>query len=1408
MIQPAALRPRRTRSHGRGPKPARPALALREARIEIPADLRLSGDDTYQSLQIHGRVFSAVPVEHITVRHRGTIASRTCCTATRSDAADRHGFACNLARPRKEAGEPWTFDIIVSTRSGQTERTEYVAIDGGLQATVVSGPTAAAIAADDPLPPAILHVERAQLDFSGTLLVQGWALALEPIAAVRVFKDTDALGSALLGLLRADVARWRPEYPNAAASGFELSLPIGADQPASVIRVEALTAGGLLHEICVPLARPPRAADLRRDIRLFCDEAVLSAQGRVDVVGWAVCPTGISGIIVSIDGNELGEAEFGLPRDDVGDEFITIPMARRSGFRFAATLPAAAPGQALTIVARSGLGDTRNLHVALRRARPVEPPPASSPMSSATAGLRLEIDGPAIVDGMVKEPVSDRLTIDGWALSRAGIAAIEVFLDGQRLGEAHYGLARQDVAHAFPDWPNAVRSGFSFHCPPRLLRNGEHQAEVRTSSDSGERVARSFRFEVHKTDDPREGAAIRRRMPRAELEFYTDALRRLEPRPAFHIVLLAPIALRRDYLATTMHSLQRQICHDWQLTIVTPDPDTAAAAAQLNSCLPENIAARVQIADSIAAWPNEAALIGLLLTGDELGCDALAEVALAHGLSPTADLFYADEARPSPVSGERESFFKPDFSPELLLTTNYIGRPWFATPALLNRVGATPGGLPAAGEYDLLLRCAEQARAVTHVPKLLCERGPVATDPAGLEHQALAAAAIRRNVVAEIVPGAVRGSWRTRYPLPKPARVSIIIPTCAAGGHVETCIRGLRQHTAWRNFEIICVENIPQRSSRWPAWLHDHADTVLTVNEPFNWSRFNNLAAAQATGDYLLFLNDDIEIDQPDWLETMLEQATRPEVGVVGPRLLYPDRTVQHAGMFLTGFATGRHAFRLAAEDDPGYFGLALLQRDVSAVTGACMLMRREHFITLGGFDEAHLIVNNDVDFCLRTAAAGLRVVFTPHATLIHHEQVSRGGLEDAYDHRRFAGRWRTHFAKGDPFHNPNLSKQHDDFRPNQEPVRAIYGGRQLFGVAEISRILVVKVDHIGDLITALPAIRQLKAHFPAASIHVLASPTLSGLAALETAIDSVIPFEFFHARSSLGQKSVTFTELDELCQRLQPYCFDLAIDLRKHPETRPLLRAAGAKYLAGFDHEGDFPWLDIALEWEGDRRLHPKRHHVTDDLLHLVDAVARAAAGGHHGLAADVVVSLQAASPLPARLESLFGRRVVCVHPGAGNEMKQWPAEHFVALIDLLVQESSVSVILIGGRDENEIAERILSALRDPQPVCSVVGELPLAELPVLLSRCALYVGNDSGPKHIAAAVGIPTIGIHSGVVDAREWGPMGAQAVALARQMSCSPCYYSQRSDCVRDLACIRQLDPGTVFSVCRQFLAASPD
>ena len=1009
--------------------------------IRIDIDPAISAGyihDRYDLL-VRGRVVSDVPVEEVAIRLDDAVIGRVqfgkSDQAPQTSPADdgtgiQQVFHINVPLRRAEAHRMCTCVVAARSQNGDTHEQSFdLSVDPSstVPVTVASGPTRAAQSYAHVRPPVVLYVERAALDEAGQLLVHGWAVSLTAMVAVQVFLDEVRIGAAQLGGQRDDVGSAFPAYPNARLSGFTLSQRIDeTPSDLSAVRVQAISLNGFLHEAVLPVERvgalapaleaaPPEqmpppispmlqqptyrlvtgfsigpdlpsllatpatapsfARDPRRDIRFFCDEMDLDADGRLSVVGWAVCAVGVSAIVVHLDDQEMGEAELGLPRTDVGDEYRHIPMARYAGFRFARSLGHVPDGEhRIRVVLRNGLDDTRDevRTVLIERA-----PPPPSPTE-----FRLEIDTPTVVAGTMVEPVTGRLTIEGWALSRSGITGIEVLLDDQRLGDAHYGLARQDVGTAFPDWVDSLRSGFAFHCPPRSLRNGEHVVQLAIRARSGDVLNHRFTVVVRKSEEFADGTTIRRRMTQVEADVSEEVLNVLGHRPGFRLMLRQDAALDPEGLLATLESLRTQVYRDWRLEILASDADTGRALGALVAEAAEDLAERIDVIDASdeatldqpigsADQSMTLRLVGFLSAGDRLGCDALLRMALASGLHRDADMLYADEVRSSPVSREREAFFKPDFSPDLLLSTNYIGRPWFASTALLGRSGVTTRDLLQAGEYDAVLRCVEQAVQVQHVPALLCQRGASRIDDAEMEAAALARAAARRGIAAEVLAGAAPGAWRLRRTQPATGMVSIIIPTCAARGYIETCIMSLRERTAYRNFEIVCVDNIPDSQVAWKIWLQQNADRVVPMPDAFNWSHFNNRGVAAASGEYLLFLNDDIEVTQADWLDVLLEHAQRPEVAVVGPQLLYPDGKVQHAGMFLATRGTARHAFRFAAGDEPGYFGLALTQRNVIAVTGACMLMRRGVYQALGGFEEAHEIINNDLDFCLRAHLAG-----------------------------------------------------------------------------------------------------------------------------------------------------------------------------------------------------------------------------------------------------------------------------------------------------------------------------------------------------------------------------------------------------------------------------------------------------
>jgi ADP-heptose:LPS heptosyltransferase/GT2 family glycosyltransferase len=1132
---------------------------------------------------------------------------------------------------------------------------------------------------------------------------------------------------------------------------------------------------------------------------LHLEVATLSPEGQLVVTGWAICDIGIESMTILLDGHVVGTALVGIPRDDVAKAFPGVRQAASAGFSLRQkVVPPTSKEYRLDILIRKELNRLQEFTQTLT----VDDKGRLSHESRAdTPDIRFHLEHPRVLNGEVPDPVTGRLVIEGWTLARSGVDAVEIFLDERSLGLAFFGTPRRDVEDTFPDWEGSLRCGFIFHCPPASLDVGVHTVRIAVRAKDGGANNTQFQIDLQTGNKTADCATICRRKSRVEIDLYQDLLDRLACRPHFRLLLAVNGGVVLERIEATLLALAAQLYRDWHLLIVTNFQEPEGLRT-----IVDRIGLRHQVtiqptADTSFAAPG---LVGMLFPGDELGCDALAEVAIAQGLYPETDLFYADEDRISPSSLQREPFFKPDWSPDLLLSTNYIGRPWFVTAELLVKSGITIQALTAPhGDYDTLLRCTELTSRIHHLPKLLSRRDDDEAADQEAERRVLVAAASRRNIAAEVLPGCISGTWRLKRTTPVKGKVSIIIPTCAAHGYIATCLKTLRANTVYRNFEILCIDNIPPDQPEWKAYIRLGADKVVEIPGPFNWSRFNNRAAELADGEFLLFLNDDIEVQQEDWLDALLEHAARPEVGIVGPQLLYPNRKVQHAGIFLTELGAGRHSFRFLGEDDPGYFGLALTQRNVIGVTGACMLVRRDTFDRIGRFDEAHEVVNNDVDCCLRTWRAGLSIVYTPYAQLIHHELASRAKIKDIFDAGHFAKQWRTIYASGDPFFSPRLTKFADDYAPDTEPARLICAGRPLFGRDEIQRILAMKLDHIGDLITALPALRRLRGHFPAARIHLLASAAAKAFLVGEDCVDEVIEFEFFHARSDLGKKGITEDDLRALGERLVPYHFDLAIDLRKQLETRHVLTFIPARFRAGYEHAGRFPWLDIALQWEGDTHLQRKRSHVGDDLVRLVDAVAMESESDRRILPQ---AAEQAALPpgLPGAAKALFQKPVVAVHPGVGAIMRQWPAAYFASVIDLLIQKNAVNVVLVGGPDEADLAQEVLGLVVNRRQVASLAGQTSLRDLTLVLRSCCLYLGNNSGPLHIAAALGLPTIGIYSGVVDAAEWGPIGKRAFALQRDMTCGPCYLVEPEDCVRDMACLKRLEPAVVHHYCEMMLA----
>ena len=418
---------------------------------------------------------------------------------------------------------------------------------------------------------------------------------------------------------------------------------------------------------------------------------------------------------------------------------------------------------------------------------------------------------------------------------------------------------------------------------------------------------------------------------------------------------------------------------------------------------------------------------------------------------PEAELVYSDEDK---VSLDGKTFFQPhfktDYNIDLLCSMNYICHLTVVSRDLANRSGFFRKEYDGAQDYDFILRCAENAKKVSHIPKVLyhwrSHMGSTSENPESKRYafeagmRAVQAHYDRLGIPALVREGEYPGLYITTYIMPEdPPLVSIIIPNKDHVQDLDRCLFSIFKKVSYPNLEILIVENNSaerETFSYYKQIVQGHENVrVLEWKEGFNYSKINNFGAAEAKGEYLLFLNNDTQVIAKDLIEQLLGPALRDEVGAVGARLFYEDNTIQHAGVVIGYGGIAGHAFQGMSGKANGYFSRIICQSDVSAVTAACMLVKRSVFEEAGGFEETLAVAFNDIDLCLKIRSLGKLVVYNPAATMYHYESKSRG-MEDTpgkiarfnKEADLFLGRWPQILKDGDPFYNPNLSLDRNDF--------------------------------------------------------------------------------------------------------------------------------------------------------------------------------------------------------------------------------------------------------------------------------------------------------------------------------------------------------------------------------------------
>jgi ADP-heptose:LPS heptosyltransferase len=360
-----------------------------------------------------------------------------------------------------------------------------------------------------------------------------------------------------------------------------------------------------------------------------------------------------------------------------------------------------------------------------------------------------------------------------------------------------------------------------------------------------------------------------------------------------------------------------------------------------------------------------------------------------------------------------------------------------------------------------------------------------------------------------------------------------------------------------------------------------------------------------------------------------------------------------------------------------------------------------------------------------------------------------------------------------------------------------------LFDRHAVRRVLVVKLDHIGDVLLALPAVRRLRDLFPAAELTMLVGPWARTMVEREPAVDRVLTYDYYQASSALRPNKLTSAQKERVRAWLAPFDFDLAIDLRRETDTRDFIRLSGAKRTSGFANRGECEWLTVALPCEGVDPLQPPRRHIAHEALRLVGLLEQLTGEPELPRTEPAADDFEAADRLLAEVLPSGSRLLIGVHPGAGRPIKCWPAQSFGQLAGFFTQRLGAAVVVFGGPEDVLLAKRVLRHAPPGAPVFSVAGRLSLTQFMAAIRRCDLFVGNDSGPTHLAGVAGIPTLGVYSGIANPDQWGALGPNAGALHLPMLCSPCYLSSPWACPYKVVCLRDIGVETVYEAALRML-----
>ena len=692
------------------------------------------------------------------------------------------------------------------------------------------------------------------------------------------------------------------------------------------------------------------------------------------------------------------------------------------------------------------------------------------------------------IDELYISTQDDLCRIRGWCVARNPVEIAVADINKKKINCEIERFNRKDVVSLFEEYEVETRCGFNIEMRPvpqqkvYLLMRAEEERLVKTIETSALlQKKKQMRALVQKGMDYLQYNGVRafmqkslkkvvntkdRSLPYSKwIQRHLPSPKDLEEQKKYQFLYRPKISIviplyrtPEKYLDAMIDSVLNQSYSNWELCLSDGSGENSPMTELLKQY--EKKDSRIKVAYNnrqlhIAENTNEAIKIA---TGDFIAFadhddlltpDALFHVAKAVNENMEIEVLYSDEDKVSAGEKFMQPHMKPDFNIDLLRTVNYICHLFVVKKTMIEKVGMLRPEFDGAQDYDFILRCVEATDRIYHIPRILYHwrffEGSTAENPESKLYafeagkRAIEAHYDRVGIHAEVMQGEFLGLYRTRYIREEDPLISILIPNKDHTDDLDRCIRSIEEKSTYHNYEYIIIENNSDQEETFAYYKKLEEENpkahVVYWDGEFNYSAINNYGASFAKGEYLLLLNNDVEVINAGWLEEMLGYCMREDVGIVGARLYYPDDTIQHAGVVIGFGGIAGHAFVQQKRGTTGYCHRIICAQDYSAVTAACMMVKKSVFEEVGGLTEELKVAFNDVDFCMKVRQIGKLVVYNPYAELYHYESKSRG-LEDTPEKvarfnneiKIFSDRWPEILKNGDPYYNPNLTLKSQDF--------------------------------------------------------------------------------------------------------------------------------------------------------------------------------------------------------------------------------------------------------------------------------------------------------------------------------------------------------------------------------------------